>query len=533
MKEFRNKALRSIGLALCAFGLAWHLGLSAFGPALAAAIAGESFNYPVGELVGQNGGTGWGGAWGGQTANTEIASASLSYTVPGGGIVSGGATALQLIGNNDNAAFRTLGGAQSADSVFVSFLVQFTGTVDNNDFMGLWFDNVSTGDHRPAPSIGIKGNQEDGSGTSDFFARVFDDVNLASEVYSTDISASPAGTTFFVVGRLFKTVSGAANNYDRFSLWVNPAFGDEATPDATASVTGSPAIASFTTVGFRLSGIDAGDSILFDELCIGTTWQDCVPGCLITCPANRAVSNDPNQCGAVVSYPAPTTAGSCGTVTCSPASGSFFPKGTTTVTCTAQAGSSCTFTVTVNDTQPPTITCPPNVTAVAAPACPPAVSTTVTFPPPTATDNCPGVVVVCNPPSGSTIPVGVTTVTCTATDAVGNTATCSFTTSVFNACIQDDSNPANVILFNTFTGQYRACCGGTIFTGVGTVNAQGCDFTLQHNSATTRVTAKWSSAYFRGSGSVQSPPGSTKCVITDRDIRNNTCACGVIINGGT
>ncbi len=60
--------------------------------------------------------------------------------------------------------------------------------------------------------------------------------------------------------------------------------------------------------------------------------------CTLTCPANITQSNDPNQCGAVVTYPAPTTTGTCGTVTCAPASGTLFPVGTTTVTCTSSAG---------------------------------------------------------------------------------------------------------------------------------------------------------------------------------------------------
>ncbi|MCU1263814.1 MAG: hypothetical protein JWM21_132 [Acidobacteria bacterium] len=70
--------------------------------------------------------------------------------------------------------------------------------------------------------------------------------------------------------------------------------------------------------------------------------------CSITCPANISRGPDPGQNGAVVNYPAPTTTGSCGTVNCSPASGSFFPVGTTTVTCTTTSGPSCNFTVTVH-----------------------------------------------------------------------------------------------------------------------------------------------------------------------------------------
>jgi len=48
----------------------------------------------------------------------------------------------------------------------------------------------------------------------------------------------------------------------------------------------------------------------------------------------------------------------------------------------------------------------------------------------TANDNCPGVTVVSSPPSGFAFPIGVTTVNATATDASGNTSSCSFTVTV-------------------------------------------------------------------------------------------------------
>jgi subtilisin-like proprotein convertase family protein len=69
--------------------------------------------------------------------------------------------------------------------------------------------------------------------------------------------------------------------------------------------------------------------------------------CTLTCPADITKQPDPNQNGAIVNYPAPTTTGSCGTVTCTPASGSFFPIGTTPVSCTSTAGPSCNFNVNV------------------------------------------------------------------------------------------------------------------------------------------------------------------------------------------
>ena len=219
----------------------------------------------------------------------------------------------------------------------------------------------------------------------------------------------------------------------------------------------------------------------------------------------------------------------------SPSSFSFnVPAGATFVVVVSTGlvdAAGCRYTLQVSGLptcEPCRITCPPNVSAVAAPTCPPTNTAVVNFPLPALSGNCPLPVnpIVCTPPSGSSFPVGTTTVTCTATDDFGLSLSCSFTVTVFNACIQDDSNPGNVILFNTFTGEYRACCSGVVIAaGVGTVYRQGCDVTLQHNAATWRVTAKWSSMYLRGSGALQLPVGSIRCTITDRDIRNNSCMC--------
>ncbi|MBP6821675.1 MAG: DUF11 domain-containing protein, partial [Acidobacteria bacterium] len=77
------------------------------------------------------------------------------------------------------------------------------------------------------------------------------------------------------------------------------------------------------------------------------TDSDTITGtCNITCPTNVTTWTSSNS--ATVSYSAPTTSGACGTTTCSPASGSTFNVGTTTVTCSTNAGPSCSFTVTVN-----------------------------------------------------------------------------------------------------------------------------------------------------------------------------------------
>jgi len=154
--------------------------------------------------------------------------------------------------------------------------------------------------------------------------------------------------------------------------------------------------------------------------------------CNITAPANITKSNDPNQAGAATVYNAPTTTGAdCATITCSPASGSFFPLGKTIVTCSASGdpGSRAVHTVTVNDTQPPTVLPPPN-RAVATDAGKDTAQVTLTNA--TASDNAPGVKVTCSRQSGDLLPIGATTITCTATDTTGNTATGSYTITVLD-----------------------------------------------------------------------------------------------------
>ena len=158
--------------------------------------------------------------------------------------------------------------------------------------------------------------------------------------------------------------------------------------------------------------------------------QTCVA---ISCPANTNLTGS-GPTGTPVVFTATATNICTHTVvpvTCTPASGSPFPLGSTTVACLATNSgetATCTFTVTVLDSVPPQITCPSDVVVSAAPGqCEASVSFTVT-----ATDNLdPAPTITCAPPSGSTFPVGRTTVLCTAWDASGNISTCSFIVSVY------------------------------------------------------------------------------------------------------
>jgi hypothetical protein len=132
------------------------------------------------------------------------------------------------------------------------------------------------------------------------------------------------------------------------------------------------------------------------------------------------------------------------------ASGTVFPLGTTTVTCSAtdahgNTSPSQAFTITVQDTTKPTVTVPATMTleATSANGAPGTFASS-------ATDLVDGALApTCAPATGATFPLGTTTVTCTATDAHANTATGSFTITVVDTTAPVVSVPANIATFAT------------------------------------------------------------------------------------
>ena len=133
-----------------------------------------------------------------------------------------------------------------------------------------------------------------------------------------------------------------------------------------------------------------GGGFSIDSVMIFQTTRICCGGaCVLTCPSNISVSNDPGECSAVVNYPATTFTGNCGTVSGSPASGSSFPVGENTVTVTGQrldgSSDSCNFTITVNDTEAPVVGVATVDKSILWPANHQMEMVTVNY---TATDNC-------------------------------------------------------------------------------------------------------------------------------------------------
>ena len=226
----------------------------------------------------------------------------------------------------------------------------------------------------------------------------------------------------------------------------------------------------------------------------------------VTCPANITRNVDAGQCNAVVTYSAAVTDNCPGaTVSFNPVSGSTFPLGQTTVIATAMdaAGNTaiCAFTVTVVDNLPPSITCPNNITVSNANN---QCGAFVTFPAPTLSDNCSGVTFSYSPASGSFFPVGIHTVTGTATDQAGNTANCNFTVTVNDTQDPVIQCPGSV----TSVAEPGQCGANVNFLVLITDNCVGASIQSQTHT---------SGSFF--------PVGSTPVTVIAQDAAGNTSTC--------
>ena len=223
----------------------------------------------------------------------------------------------------------------------------------------------------------------------------------------------------------------ATGPYGAVVTWATPAAVDEV--DGEVPVTCTPASGSTFALGSARVGCSATDAagnsaavtfrvIVFDSLAPTITLPDPV----------YAEATGPT--GAVATFTATAYDIVDGPLVpiCTPASGSTFPLGLTSIRCWVadRIGhvTAAEFLALVEDTTAPLLTGMPSNLTVQAPDPSGAV---VTYTPPAATDLVDGHVnPSCDRASGALFPVGVTNVTCTATDAAGNRANASFAVTV-------------------------------------------------------------------------------------------------------
>ncbi len=246
---------------------------------------------------------------------------------------------------------------------------------------------------------------------------------------------------------------------------------------------------------------------------------------LITCPPDvLAVSADNNQCYATgVALGTPTTSDNCGVATVTNNAPAQFPVGTTTVTWTVTdvngRTATCNQTVTIVDTQDPTITCAVPAASYTADAGQCYYTVAGAALDPTATgDNC-GVQSVVNDFNGTAtlagaqFPVGTTTVIWTITDIHGNDTQCQY-----DIIVTDDQDPT--ITCAVPAASYTADAGQCYYTVSGTAldpTATGDNCGVQSVVNDFNGTATLAGAQF--------PVGTTTVIWTITDIHGNDTQC--------
>lgn len=297
-----------------------------------------------------------------------------------------------------------------------------------------------------------------------------------------------------------------------------------------------------------------------DNVAPTVTTSSCPP------PPDGPLSNDQGLCGATYSWTAPgyQATDNCGgavNVSANFSSGTVFPIGSTTVVYTATDVSGntttfCPFTVTVNDAQSPSMTCPVSTAINTAPGtC--VANVNVVRPP--ATDNCSvsvtetdamGASIVTTLPRTQTLAPGQTTFYFRASDPASNSVSCSYTITVvdnekpkFTGCpsnvnMQADNNGCtksvswttptvtdNCTAYppeNTYTAVVTGWTAGTVTSTSGTSN------TLLFNEGLSTVTYTVSDQ--------ATAPNTQTCSFTVRVTNTNaptiTCPVPVTVNAG-
>jgi hypothetical protein len=231
----------------------------------------DDFNYPIGPLDGQNGGTGWAGAWN-AIPEYSVAAGSLSY-----GTLQQSGNRAQFVPSNlaSTNSFRVLSSLGSNGSTFwLSFLISFDGILDQN-----------RADFR---INGVNGNLSIGRELVDQANWSFEDSASATP-YSQSSIPIVMGQALFVAIRVDQNADPNAN--DTVTVYLDP---DPATvPSASPSVAGMV----FTDLKFNSvnvpmeldggafpSPLTTGFDANFDPIRGGTTFFDVAPATTTSSP---------------------------------------------------------------------------------------------------------------------------------------------------------------------------------------------------------------------------------------------------------
>ncbi len=228
--------------------------------------------------------------------------------------------------------------------------------------------------------------------------------------------------------------------------WTSPSAADNCDANPSVTQTSGQTSGSFfnegtQTIEYKATDLEGNESLVCSFTV--TVQADAEKPVLSNCPSNITKAMDTGQCGATVTWTAPSATDNCDATpivaqTSGLSSGSFFNEGTQTIEYKAtdlEGNESlvCSFSITVEaDAENPILqNCPSNITqAMDAGQC----GATISWTAPGATDNCdanPTVTQTSGQTSGSFFNEGSQTIEYKATDSEGNESlVCSFSITV-------------------------------------------------------------------------------------------------------
>jgi hypothetical protein len=301
---------------------------------------------------------------------------------------------------------------------------------------GPWVAQVSYGDGTPVQALPITMNPDGRSGSFTLAHAFMAPGDFTVTVAVTDNFGGTGTNTIQVHVDAPDTTPPTLSVQDITVTATDPGgmpvdYTVTATDDrGAATVACSPTSGSTFAIGATTVSCTATDAAGNSATATFTvTVRDGVPP-VIAAPSVGTIEAT-SAAGATATF-APTATDNIGvtSVTCLPASGSTFAIGTTPVTCAAHDAegntATATFSVTVADSTSPALTVPTIVTATITSGTSVIVNYTAT-----ASDVVDGAIApICTPATGTAFALGSTLVSCTATDAHGNTATATFTVKV-------------------------------------------------------------------------------------------------------
>ena len=428
----------------------------------------------------------------GQTADVGACNAVVSVTTPVFGDNVAGATVINDYTNTDDAS-----GTYPVGTTTVNWTV--TDVAGNTSTCHQ--DITVTDDELPLVSAPASITVCGGAATVVVLGTPSGSDNCGTVTYSSDAPATfGVGTT--VVTWTAEDANGNTATATQ-NVTVLPYFNMVASAGANGSITpnGTTATCSGTSQiyvitanpGFHIldvlvdgvsnSGAIASGTYTFTNVTtthtISATFEsNCTVPLFTNCPATINANTATGLCSSVVTYSS-ATSGTTPTITyvlsgattgsgSGNASGTAFNRGTTTVSLTATNGcgvASCSFNITVNDAELPTITAPTAVTVCNG--------LPVVLGTPVANDNC--TYTVTNNHPSSTYPVGTTVVTWTVTDGSGNTATATQNVTVTPTPVVTATGPGTGVICNGANVQLslNSTVSGSTFTWTSLVTAGG------------------------------------------------------------